>query len=170
MADRPHLPGSFQKAAGLEVGVDGFNQKHDAIVRSSKRSSANRGRSASGTWAMPSRTDSRWRKCTSSRASILGFSRRSGDRRPEWTSTTSGSLSWMRRRCACQAQGIFRQEGLRTFSMRPKRRFGPRGIASESARSTSASIPARRVRDADRVHVSTYEKTNARPLPTQGKR
>jgi carbamoyl-phosphate synthase large subunit len=56
---------SFQKALrGLEVGVDGLNEK-TATAKSSKKNSASRARNASGTWATRSPRASRWKKCTS---------------------------------------------------------------------------------------------------------
>ena len=59
----PHLPGIFQKALrGLEVGVDGLNQKTtDREVL--EKELGEPGRSASGTWATPSAWPS-WTRST----------------------------------------------------------------------------------------------------------
>ena len=55
---------SFQKALrGLEVGVDGLNQK-TTDRRSCRSSWASPALSASGMWAMPSPRASRWTRCT----------------------------------------------------------------------------------------------------------
>ena len=82
---------SFQKALrGLEVGVDGMNEKtQDREIL--ERNSANQVRTASGMWVTPLLPAGRWTKCTTSPRSTSGSScrsKRSSRSNSNWTRST----------------------------------------------------------------------------------
>ena len=137
---------SFQKALrGLEVGVDGLNEKTTRPRESSQKNSASRARTASGTSATRSRqgfTLEEVHELTHDRPVVPGADQ--GDRRHRAVAATTQTLEALDKHAAvpAQAEGLLRPPPGQPAARPRQGACASAATRWASARSTSGSTPA----------------------------